>query len=159
MNSTISSDYGVQKRGKIKGYLFTPSLARRTPIFFESMIPRNEGYKNPLYIKIENAFAKPVAPEDIHDCMVTVGKDRFLVTAYWAEAEIPNAAVGMTCGGLVWKGEIAVVQAGRRVTFYKQVRRTSAVKNVVAKYVERFFFTIKSCINLVFQVRYGDVEV
>ncbi|KAF9778449.1 hypothetical protein BJ322DRAFT_1018105 [Thelephora terrestris] len=129
---------GRTKRGSIKGYLFTPLLIRRALISFESMVPRNEGYKNPQYLKIEAAFAKTVEPEDVHDCMVSVGKDRFLVTAYWAGTEDPNPAVEMVCGGLEWRGEIAVVQVGRVVTFYKRVRRTTAVKKVVAKFVTEF---------------------
>lgn len=84
-------------------------------------------------MKIEEAFAKTVEPEDIHDCMVSVGKDRFLVAAYWDAREDPNPAVAMACAGLEWRGEIAVVQAGRVVTFYKRVRCTTVVKKVVAK--------------------------
>lgn len=109
--------------------------ARRAIVPFESRVPRNEGYKNPQYVKIEEAFSKTVELEDVHDCMVSIGKDRFLVTAYWAGTADPNPAVAMACGGLEWRGEIAVVQAGRVVTFYKRVRTTTAVKKVVAKYV------------------------
>ena len=101
------------------------------------MVPHKEGYKNPRYIKFEEAFAKVVEPQEVHDCYVSVGKDRFLVAAYWAETEDPNPAVKMACGGLEWRGELAVVQAGRFVTFYKRIRHTSAVKKVVAKYVSQ----------------------
>ena len=113
------------------------------------MVPRNECYKNPQYVKIEAAFAKTVEPQDIHDCMVSVGEDRFLVTAYWAGIEDPNPAVKMACGGLEWRGEIAVVQAGRAVTFYKRLRRTSAVKKVIAKYVVHPSVIVNTPLNLV----------
>ena len=103
------------------------------------MIPRKESYKNPQYLKIEEAFAKTVDPQEIHDCRVSVGKDRFLVTAYWNGTEAPNAAVKKASGGLDWRGEIAVVQTGQVVVFYKQICHTSAVKKVLAKYVFQIF--------------------
>jgi hypothetical protein len=43
--------------------------------------------------------------------------------------------VEAVCPGLEWRGEIAVVQAGRFVTFYKQVRKPSVVSKVVSKWV------------------------
>lgn len=117
------------------------------------MVPRNEGYQNPQYIKIEEAFAKTVAPQEIHDCWVSVGEDRFLVTAYWAGTEDPNPAVKTACGGLEWRGELAVIQAGKIVTFYKRVYRIPAVKKVVAKYVLRTPSIANTPLNLVVQIR------
>jgi len=100
------------------------------------MIPQDEGFENPQYIKVEQKFSKKVKLSRIHDCTVVVGRNIFLVSAYWEGEGVPNRAVEAVCPGLEWRGEIAVVQAGRFVTFYKKVRTSSAVVNaVVSKWV------------------------
>lgn len=99
------------------------------------MIPQNENPKNPQYIKVEDGFSKKVRLSSIHDCVVTVGRDTFLVSAYWKGEDAPNRAVEAACPGLEWRGEIAVVQAGRFVTFYKQVKRLSVANRAVSKWV------------------------
>ena len=103
------------------------------PVPFSSVVPQAESFDNPRYIKFEQKFSKKVKSNRIHDCTVVVGNDVFLVSAYWDEAANPNRAVETVCPGLEWRGEIAIVQAGRFVTFYKQVRNTSAVSKVVSK--------------------------
>lgn len=104
------------------------------------MVPQDEGFQNPQYIKVEQKFSKKVKLGRIHDCIVTVGRETFLVTAYWEEEDGPNRAVEAVCPGLEWRGEIAVVQAGRFVTFYKRVRTPSVVNKVVSKWVILFVF-------------------
>lgn len=99
------------------------------------MVPQDEGFENPQYIKVEQKFSKKVKLSRIHDCTVIIGRDIFLVSAYWEEEGSPNRAVEATCPGLEWRGEIAIVQAGRFVTFYKRVRNTSAISKVVSKWV------------------------
>jgi hypothetical protein len=97
------------------------------------MVPQDEGFQNPQYVKVESQFSKKVRSSRIHDCIVTVGRDTFLVSAYWDEAGSPSRAVEAVCPGLEWRGEIAVVQVGQFVTFYKQVRRLSAANKAVSK--------------------------
>ena len=72
--------------------------------------------------------------------IVVVGREIFLVSAYWDGEDSPNRAVEAVCPGLEWRGEIAVVQAGRFVTFYKRVRTPSVVSKVVSKWVNRYMF-------------------
>lgn len=99
------------------------------------MVPRGEGFDNPQYIKIEEKFSKKVKSNRMHDCTVVAGRDVFLVSAYWEGDAGPNRAVEAACPGLEWRGEIAVVQAGRFVTFYKKFQNPSAVSKVVSKWV------------------------
>ena len=99
------------------------------------MVPQDEGFQNPRYIKVEEKFSKKIGLSRIHDCIVVVGRNTFLVSAYWEGGDSPNRAVETTCLGLEWRGEIAVVQAGQFVTFYKQVRNPSLVKKAVSKWV------------------------
>lgn len=100
---------------------------------FVSVIPQGESFDNPQYIKVEEKFSKKVRPSRIHDCTVVVGRDIFLVSAYWEGEFGFNRAVEAACPGLEWRGEIAVVQAGRFVTFYKRFQNPSAVSKVVSK--------------------------
>jgi len=105
------------------------------------MVPQDEGFENPRYIKVEQKFSKKVGSSRIHECIVVVGRDVFLVSAYWEEEGSPNRAVEATCPGLEWRGEIAVVQAGRFVTFYKQIRNPSLVNRAVSKWFISFRFS------------------
>lgn len=100
---------------------------------FVSIVPQDEGFRNPRYVKVEQGFSKKVKRSRIHDCTVVVGRDVFLVTAYWDGEDCPNRAVEVACPGLEWRGEIAIIQAGRFVTFYKDVKRLSAVSKAVSK--------------------------
>jgi hypothetical protein len=102
-------------------------------VSFTSIVPQNETFQNPRYINVEQKFSKKVKPSRIHDCTVVVGHDVFLVSAYWEAESSPNRAVEAVCSGLEWRGEIAVVQAGRFVTFYKRVKTPSIVNKVVSK--------------------------
>ena len=97
------------------------------------MVPQDEGFENPRYIKVEQKFSKKVKLSHIHDCIVVVGRDAFLISGYWEEGDSPNRAVEAACPGLEWRGEIAVVQVGRFVTFYKQVKNPSLVNRAVSK--------------------------
>lgn len=119
--------------GVIHGLVFGPARPRPTLVSFVSLIPQGECFENPQYIKVEEKFSKKVRPSRIHDCTVVIGRDVFVVSAYWEEGGSPNRAVEAACPGLEWRGEIAVVQAGRFVTFYKRVRNTSAISKVVSK--------------------------
>lgn len=100
---------------------------------FTSIVPQDESFDNPRYIKVEQKFSKKIGPSRIHDCTVVVGHDVFLVSAYWEAGDGPNRAVEAACPGLEWRGEIAVVQAGRFVTFYKRMKNPSVVNKVVSK--------------------------
>ncbi|KAF9643069.1 hypothetical protein BDM02DRAFT_3192258 [Thelephora ganbajun] len=106
------------------------------------MVPQDEGFENPQYVKVEQWFSKKVKSGHIHNCIVVVGRDIFLVSAYWEGTDSPNRAVEAVCPGLEWRGEIAVVQAGRFVTFYKRVRKPSVVTKVVSKFVSEYKYSV-----------------
>lgn len=119
--------------GTVRGFVFGLVRPRPTPVAFTSIVPHDETFSNPRYVKVEQNFSKKVAPSRIHDCTVAIGRDIFLVSAYWEAGGGPNRAVEAACPGLEWRGEIAVVQAGRFVTFYKQMKNPSVVNKVVSK--------------------------
>lgn len=102
-------------------------------VSFASIVPQDEGFENPRYVKVEQGFSKKVKQSRIHDCTVVVGREIFLISAYWEEKDSPNTAVKAACPGLEWRGEIAIVQAGRFVTFYKDVKNLSVVSKAVSK--------------------------
>lgn len=102
-------------------------------VFFHSIVPQDEGFENPRYVEFEQRFSKKVNRSRIHDCTVVVGRYIFLVSAYWEDKDSPNLAVGAACPGLEWRGEIAVVQVGRFVTFYKDVKNLSVASKAVSK--------------------------
>ncbi|KAF9642595.1 hypothetical protein BDM02DRAFT_3132981 [Thelephora ganbajun] len=106
------------------------------------MIPQDKRFQNPQYVRFEQRFSKKVKLSRIHDCTVAVGHEVFLVSAYWEGEDSPNRAVEAVCLGLEWHGEIAVVQAGRFVTFYKRVRSPSVVNKVVSKFISKYKYSI-----------------
>jgi hypothetical protein len=85
-------------------------------------------------VKIEEKFSK-MSPSRLYECTVVVGNAMFLVAAYWNDRSYPNRAIKTVCRGLEWRGELAIVQAGRIVPYYKRVENPSAVNKAVSKYV------------------------
>lgn len=58
-----------------------------------------------------------------------------MVTGYWLDGCELNPSVMAIGRGLHWRGEIAVVQEGSLVPFYKKVKNPSYVDTVVARSV------------------------
>lgn len=85
-------------------------------------------------MKIEERFSK-VFPSRLHECTVIVGNAMFLVAAYWADRSDTNLAIKTVCRGLEWRGELAIVQVGRIIPYYKRVRNPSVVNKAVSRYV------------------------
>ena len=129
----LSTNLCAKTSGVVRGFVFGPVRPCPTPVSFTSIVPQHETFEQPRYIEVEHKFAKKVVLSRIHDCAVTIGRDVFIVSAYWEGADSPNRAVEAACPGLEWRGEIAVVQAGRFVTYYKRVRNPSVVNKVVSK--------------------------
>ena len=119
--------------GFVGGFVFGSLRPRPIQVSFASIVPQGEGFENPRYVKIEERFSKKVKRSLIHDCTVVVGRGIFLVSAYWEEEGKPNTAVEAACPGLEWRGEIAVVQAGTFVTFYKDVKSLSVASKAVSR--------------------------
>lgn len=134
----LLTDSRAETPGTVQGVVFKTFGPRPMMVSFPSMIPQAESFKKPRYVKTEQRFSKKVRSNHIHDCTVVVGRETFLVSAYW-DAEVgPNRAVESACPGLDWRGEVAVVQMGRFVTFYKQIKSPSSVNKAVSKWVVRF---------------------
>jgi hypothetical protein len=84
-------------------------------------------------IEMEESFSANPSPGDVHDCRVTVGRDVFLIVAYWSPDALPNLALKTTCGGLEWKGELSIVQMGVHVPYYKRCKTPSAVNAAISR--------------------------
>ena len=123
----------MQATGVVGGFIFESLRPRPTRVSFTSIVPQGEGFENPRYIKVEARFSKRVKQSLIHESVVAVGRCSFLVSAYWDEEARSNLAVETLCPGLEWKGEIAVVQAGQLVTFYKEVKNLSIASKAVSR--------------------------
>jgi hypothetical protein len=128
----------TQVTGVVGGFIFESLRPRPTRVSFTSIVPQGEGFENPRYIQVEAQFSKKVKRGLIHESVVVVGRSSFLVSAYWDEEVRSNLAVATLCPGLEWKGEIAVVQAGRFVTFYKEVKSLSTASKAVSRSVVEF---------------------
>lgn len=102
---------------------------------FKTIVPVAETFENPRYIWIEDRFSQPTVGSDLHDCKVVVDGNVFLITAYWKEGKHKNRAVETAGKGLMWRGEIAVVQVGRLRPFYKRPKNPSCVNKAVARFV------------------------
>ena len=103
---------------------------------------------------MEQGFSRKVKQSRIHDCTVVVGCNIFLVSAYWEENDNPNTAVRTACLGLEWRGEIAIVQAGRFITFYKDVRNLSAASKAVSKLVASCWVQVVATMTDVLRSRF-----
>lgn len=121
--------------GTTRGYIFSSKRSRRLPVIFKTIAPVAETFENPRYVRIEEKFSQPTAGREIHDCKVVVGGNIFLITAYWEEDDHKNRAVGSAGKGLIWRGEVAVVQVGRLKPFYKRPKNPSSVNKAVARFV------------------------
>ncbi|KAF9786228.1 hypothetical protein BJ322DRAFT_1190856 [Thelephora terrestris] len=133
---------GPATPGVVGGFVFGSVYARPRRVSFTSVVPQGEGFDNPQYIKVEEKFSKKVRQSRIHDCIVFAGRDIFLVSTYWEGEGALNRAVEAACPGLEWRGEIAVVQAGRFVTFYKRFQNSSAVSKVVSKFISEYKYCV-----------------
>lgn len=131
--SYISTYLNTKTPGVVGGFIFRSLRPRPVRVSFHSIVPREEGFENPRYVKFEQKFSKKINQSRIHECTVVVGRGVFLVSAYWEDKDNPNSAVEVACPGLEWRGEIAVVQAGRFVTFYKDIKNLSVARKAVSK--------------------------
>lgn len=104
----------------IEGYHFHPLRSRRQIVRLNTLVPDDESFSNQRYIAVEERFDISRPSIQVHDCRVMVGSDIYLVTAYWDRYGHENHSVKATIG-LVWKGEIMVVKAGRYAPYQKKV--------------------------------------
>ena len=124
--------------GVIWDFVFRTSRPCPVAVLFTSIVPQAEGFENPQYVKTEERFSKKVKSSHTYDCIMVVSPETFLVTAFLDAQVGSNWAVESVCPGLDWKGEITVVQVGRFVTFFKQVKNTSVMNRAVSSWVIRF---------------------
>jgi hypothetical protein len=85
--------------------------------------PHNPSFSNLPYLAIETHLRRPRLSMTIHDCAVTVGRDIFLVSAYWdktRDAPINRAILNST--GVRWRGEATVVGVSRFTPYLKRIR-------------------------------------
>jgi hypothetical protein len=124
-----------KSRDFIEAYHFQPFRSRRQIVRLNTLVPDDEGFSNPRYIAVEEQFNIPRPSTQVHDCRVMVGSDMYLVTGYWDRYGYENRSIKATIG-LVWKGEITVVKAGRYIPYQKKVNHRPREANLaVEKYV------------------------
>ncbi|KAJ7232128.1 hypothetical protein C8J57DRAFT_1250780 [Mycena rebaudengoi] len=77
------------------------------------------------YLAMENGFT--VQPNVIHDCVVAVGAQRFLVSGHYSVEAPINGALNEVAPTFDWKGEIIVVQLGKKVNYLSQMQSPLAI--------------------------------
>jgi hypothetical protein len=129
----------------------------------EALVPDGETLSNPRYIDVEECFNIPRRSIKVHDCLIAIGANMYLVTGYWYRYSDVNRSV-KTATGLTWKGEIVVTNAGRSIPYLKRVKHTRQADIAMSKYVvlrslahpircsleitPRFILKFKLCLSL-----------
>jgi hypothetical protein len=90
-------------------------------------VPTNESLSNPWYTTVEEKFTRTHTSLAVHDCRITVGKDIYLVTGYWDDRAVASRSV-FAAMGQVWRGEVAVICAGRYIPYKKRVKNGPAAE-------------------------------
>ncbi|KAJ7254156.1 hypothetical protein C8J57DRAFT_1518786 [Mycena rebaudengoi] len=122
-------------QAKAKGYLYTElkavslgistevalsNLQATTPAANIDLAHISSRIRRLPYLAMENDFT--VQPDVIHDCVVSIGESRFLISGHYsAEAPI-NGALKQVAPTFDWKGEIIVVQLGKRVNYLAKMK-------------------------------------
>jgi hypothetical protein len=104
-----------------EGYHFQPSRSTKKTVKILARVPGNESLSNPRYLAVEYNFRRSRTSLAIHDCRIAIGKDMYLVTAYWDPKSVLNRSV-FTGTGEIWKGEIVVTCPGRYIPYNKRVK-------------------------------------
>ena len=121
-----------KSRDFIEGYHFHPLRSRRQIVQLNASVPDNESFSNQRYIAVEEQFDIPRSSTQVHDCRVMVGSDMYLVTGYWDRYGYENRSI-KAATGLVWKGEIMVVKAGRYIPYQKKVNHRPREANLAVE--------------------------
>ncbi|KAJ7235952.1 hypothetical protein C8J57DRAFT_1530371 [Mycena rebaudengoi] len=77
------------------------------------------------YLAMENGFT--IQPDVIHDCVVAIGAQRFLVSGHYSVEAPINGALKEVAPTFDWKGEIIVVQLGKKVNYLSKMQSPSAI--------------------------------
>ncbi|KAJ7265574.1 hypothetical protein C8J57DRAFT_1229806 [Mycena rebaudengoi] len=78
------------------------------------------------YLAMENGFT--VEPDLIHDCVVAIGSQRFLVSGHYSAEGPVNGALKDVAPTFDWRGEIIVVQLGKRVNYLSRMKSPLVVE-------------------------------
>ncbi|KAJ7769608.1 hypothetical protein DFH07DRAFT_954204 [Mycena maculata] len=78
------------------------------------------------YLEVETLFADDVPNGGIHDVVVEVGVDRFLISGYHSEEGPVNSALKERFNNFTWRGELTVVKLGRVVTYRRDFNLRTA---------------------------------
>jgi hypothetical protein len=104
-----------QTRGYTVGYLYPMKEGNRRLVNFTSFIPVGiETFKKSRYVAVEAEFDAPGA---IHDCLVSVGTEKYLVSGYYDPNRMPNDLLAKVARGSCWQGEISVLFVGKVIPF------------------------------------------
>lgn len=89
------------------------------------------------FLKMEDIFTNTEAPI-IHDCVVSVGEQRFLISAHYRPTEAVNGGLQKAFPGYAWRGEIVAVALGR-VNPYVDKVKNAIYKEAINKSVYLYF--------------------
>ncbi|KAJ7601907.1 hypothetical protein B0H17DRAFT_1155130 [Mycena rosella] len=79
------------------------------------------------YLAMERNFT--IQPGVFHDCVVTIGKDQFLISAHYSPKAPINGALKELAPGFNWRGELVIVALGQSVPYLRRMKLHPAVNN------------------------------
>ena len=87
---------------------------------------RKRGNASYPYVAVEDVL-KPAAHTQIHDCVVAIGCNKYLVSGWYAPGSERNTGtLQHIAPAFIWKGEISVIALGSYVAFLSRVASRQA---------------------------------
>jgi hypothetical protein len=110
--------------------------------------PVGNSIRRLAYLHVEPIFT--VLRAEINDCVVSVGKHRFLICAHYSPTAPVNWALKDHFPGFEWRGELVVVALGERrpLEFVSVARTKKAVLRRALNRYDHFLLTALCCAHL-----------
>jgi hypothetical protein len=78
------------------------------------------------YVAVEEVL-RPAMNTDIHDCIVTIGSNKYLVSGWYTPGSARNTgALQRIAPAFIWRGEISVIALGSYVNFLSRISSQQA---------------------------------
>ncbi|KAJ7828890.1 hypothetical protein B0H13DRAFT_1916804 [Mycena leptocephala] len=91
------------------------------------------------YLSMEPTFS--VQSAVVHDCVVAIGRDRFLISAYYSPKAPVNEALKEFTPGFDWRGELMVVALGKKVPYLTRMKHNPTAA-AINKFIGTFLIHI-----------------
>jgi hypothetical protein len=86
---------------------------------------------------MKDKYSRTSTSLSVHESRVHIGQDMFLVSGYWdPKADVNRSVFSLT--KFIWRGEVAVVRAGRFVPYCKRMKDGHKADLAVKRYVVSF---------------------